>query len=370
MARRFASDIDLLKFSLINAMLNPVSSDPSGLGSGDAGRVWYNTATPSLKFWNGTTAIDLLARSTHTGSQTASTISDLASVVQAYSLSTFAAPTGDISLASHKLTNVTNGSGANDAVNKSQLDAVAASAASGISIKSPVRAASTANVTVGSTGNGTVMDGVTLATSDRILLKDQTTGNQNGIYVVGASSLTRATDMDVTGEVTPGTLVYVTEGSANGDKQFAVSSDAAITVGTTTITWVQVGGSGSTTYVAGDGLTESPSLTFNVGAGTGISVAANSVAVDTSVVTRKAGGAVPSTTSGIFTVSGAVVTVNHGLANYAPIVVVRAYTSPASGYTQGQLVEMDNVATDQNNVQITFPGSSITASNWIVEIYG
>ena len=76
MARRFATDIDLLKFSLLNAMLNPVSTDPTGLGAGDAGRVWFNTTTPTLKVWNGTSAIDLLARSTQTGTQLASTISD------------------------------------------------------------------------------------------------------------------------------------------------------------------------------------------------------------------------------------------------------------------------------------------------------
>lgn len=369
MARRFATSIDLLGFSLLNAMLNPVSSDPSGLGAGDKGRAWFNTTTNKLMYWNGTTAIDATARANHTGTQTASTISDFDTQVRTSRLDQMATPTASVSMNSQTLTNLANGSGANDAVNKSQLDAVAAAAATGISIKSPVRAASTANVTVGSTGNGATMDGVTLATNDRILLKDQTTGNQNGIYVVGASSLTRATDMDATGEVVPGTLVYVTEGSVNGDKSFAVQSDAAITVGTTTITWVQITGNAGTTYSAGDGLTESPAGTFNVGAGTGITVNANDVAITTSLVVRKVTGVIPTSTSGIFSVSGAVVTVNHALSNSAASLTIRPYTSPVSGYTQGEEVDVQNVCTDANNMEITLPANP-ASNNWIITITG
>lgn len=369
MARRFAVDIDLLGFSLLNALLNPVSSDPGGLGAGDEGRAWYNTTTNKLMYWNGSAAIDATARANHTGTQTASTISDFDTQVRTSRLDQMAAPTASVSLNSQTITNLANGSGANDAVNKAQLDVVAAAAASGISIKSPVRAASTANVTIGSTGNGAVMDGVTLATNDRILLKDQTTGSQNGIYDVGASALTRATDMDATGEVAPGTMVFVREGSVNGDKAFAVSSDAAITVGTTTITWVQITGTSGTVYTAGDGLTESPAGTFNVGAGTGITVNANDVAINTSVVGRRVTGVIPTSSSGIFTVSGAVVTINHALSNSAPRVTLRAYTSPVSGYTQGELVEVGEVATDANNVDITLPANP-ASNNWFVSILG
>lgn len=367
--RRFAADINILGFSLLNALLNPVSSDPGGLGGGDEGRVWYNTTTNKLMYWNGTTAIDATARANHTGTQTASTISDLAATVQAYTLDQFADAAADISLNSNKITNLADGSGANDAVNFGQLQLVAAAAASGLSIKAPVRAASTANVTIGSTGNGATMDGVTLATGDRILLKDQTTGNQNGLYLVGASSLSRTTDMDATGEVAPGTLVFVREGSVNGDKAFAVSSDAAITVGTTTITWVQITGNAGTTYSAGDGLTESPAGTFNVGAGTGITVNANDVQVTTSVVVRKVTGVIPTSTSGIFTVSGAVVTVNHGLSNSAASLTIRPYTSPVSGYTQGEEVDMQNVCTDANNMEITLPANP-ASNNWVITIEG
>lgn len=367
MARKFITPIDLSSFELLNAKAHNLASDPGGLGSGEKGLTWFNTTTNKWKVWDGTTAIDVLARANHSGTQTASTVSDLATVVKAYRLDEFAAPTASVSLGSQKITSLLAGTAAGDAVNKTQLDAVAASAATGTSIKDPVRVASTANVTIASTGNGATMDGVTLATDDRVLLKDQSSASENGIYTVGASSLTRAADMDATDEVKPGTLVYVFEGTANGDKQFAVTSDAAITVGTTAMTWGQLTG-GGTTYTAGDGLTLT-STTFDVGAGDGISVAADVVAVDSDVVVRKVTGVVPASTSGIFSISGAVVTVNHALDNFAPRLTLRYYTSPGSGNTQGALVEAEEIASDENNLVVTLP-SAPSANQYYLMIEG
>ena len=344
MARKFLTNIDVALNAVQNAMLHPVSSDPTGLTSGQKGLVWFNTTTDKLMFWNGTTAIDATARANHSGTQLAATISDLAATVQAYRLDQFAAATSPIV--------VPNATLSTHAVNKGQLDAVAASAATGTSIKDPVRAATTANITL---SGAQTIDGVSVVAGNRVLVKDQSTGANNGIYVAASGSWTRATDMDATGEVLPGTLVYVTEGTANGDKQFALTSDSAITVGTTAQTWGQITGSG-TSYSGGAGLVLSGS-TFDVGAGTGISVAADAVAVDTTVVARKVSGIVPATTSAPFTVSGATVTVNHALSNFSPRVTVRYYTSPGGGNTQGHLVEVDEVASDANNVVLTFPAA-------------
>ena len=69
--------------------------------------------------------------------------------------------------------------------------------------------------------NGDTLDGVTLATGDRILLKDQSTGSENGIYTVNSSGApTRATDFDADSEVTSGAFTFVTEGTTNGDDWF------------------------------------------------------------------------------------------------------------------------------------------------------
>lgn len=366
MARRFTTPIDLSLLELLRAKIWNNNGTPAGLGGGDAGLIWYDTADNKVKIWNGSAAIDLLARANHTGTQTASTISDLAAVVKAYTLDEFGDAAADLNVGGFKVTNAANGSASGDLVNKGQLDAVAASAASGVSIKEPVRAASTASVTVGSTGNGATMDGVTLATGDRVLLKDQSTPSQNGIYTVGASALTRADDMDATGEVKPGTMVYVTEGTAAGDKQYAVTSNAAITVGTDAMTWGVIN-SGGTTYTAGDGI-DLTGTDFDVVAGTGI-VVGTDVAIDTSLVVRKKTGVIPASTSGIFSVSGAVVTINHALSNSAPRLTVRAYTSPVSGYTQGQLVEMEEVASDANNLVVTLPANP-ASNNWVVTVEG
>jgi hypothetical protein len=100
-----------------------------------------------------------------------------------------------------------------DAVNKSHLDAAIATASAGLFYKTPVRVASTANVTISSPG--TSIDGVTLSSGDRVLLKNQSTGSQNGIYVFNGSgsSMTRATDADTSAEVKAGIYVVVNEGT-------------------------------------------------------------------------------------------------------------------------------------------------------------
>lgn len=353
MARKFLTSVDLALNSLQNAMLHPVSSDPTGLTTAQKGLVWFNTTTNRLKVWDGAAAVDLLDLGSATGTITAAKVSDLASTVQAYRLDQFAAATSPIT--------VPNGTAAGHAVNKSQLDAVQAAASTGISIKEPVRAATTANITLSA---AQTIDGVSVVAGDRVLVKNQTTGSENGIYVAAAGAWSRAADMDATGEVVPGTVVFVREGTTNGDKQFAVTSDATITVGTTTMTWGQITGTG-TSYSGGAGLTLSGS-TFDVGAGTGISVAADSVAVDTTVVARKVTGTIPATTSGIFSVSGAAVTVNHGLNNLAPRVTVRYGSTPVNG-TTGALVEVEEIASDANNVVLTFPAAP-TANQYVISV--
>ncbi|MFC3802795.1 phage tail protein [Cohnella sp. GCM10012308] len=110
-----------------------------------------------------------------------------------------------------------------------------------------VRVATTANITL--SGLQTI-DGVALAAGDRVLAKNQTTGSQNGIYVAAAGAWLRGADADTTAKVAAGISVYVREGTAGGGKTFAMSNTAAVTLGTTAITFVQTGGAGASTDTA------------------------------------------------------------------------------------------------------------------------
>jgi phage-related tail fiber protein len=100
--------------------------------------------------------------------------------------------------------------------------------------KKPVRAATTANITLSGTQT---IDGVAVIAGDRVLVKDQTTASQNGIYVCAAGAWSRATDADGNSEVVTGLSVRVTEGTVNAKKGYFLSTTGAITVGTTALTF-------------------------------------------------------------------------------------------------------------------------------------
>lgn len=165
-------------------------------------------------------------------------------------------------------------SAADDAVTKSYADALL----NGFTVKDPVRVATTANITL--SGEQTI-DGVSAVTGDRVLVKNQTTASANGIYVVAAGSWSRSTDADATGEVNGGMTIFVNEGTVNADSTWVLTTNDPIIVGTTNLTFTQFSGLGQVT--AGDGLTKSGN-TINVIAGTGISVAADSVSTNDSQI--------------------------------------------------------------------------------------
>ena len=143
-----------------------------------------------------------------------------------------------------------SGFGTTSLVTKEYVDAVKV----GLDFKDSVRVASTANVTV--SGPGAAIDGITLSSGDRVLLKNQSTASQNGIYVFNgaASALTRATDADANAEVTAGMFVFVEEGTVNADQGFVLTTDGTITVGSTSLSFTQFSGAGQ--IVAGDAITK------------------------------------------------------------------------------------------------------------------
>ena len=204
--------------------------------------------------------------------------------------------TGTVDVASKRITSVADPTQAQDAATKNYVDAVK----TGLDVKESVRVATTTNLTAtysnGTSGVGATLtnsgalaaitiDGVSLSVGERILIKDQTVGLQNGIYTVttvgsGAAAwvLTRATDADANSpivEVGPGMFTFVEEGTTNADNGFVCTNNGTITIGTTAITWVQFSGAGQIT--AGAGLTKTGN-TLDVGGTTDrITVAADSI---------------------------------------------------------------------------------------------
>jgi hypothetical protein len=168
----------------------------------------------------------------------------------------------------------------NHAATKAYVDA----ARSGLDVKQSVRAATIAAVLLASgLENGDAIDGVTLATGDRVLVKNQGTSSENGIYVVQASgAAVRATDFDGTGEVSGGAFTFVEEGTVNADSGWVVTSNGAITVGTDAIAWVQFSGAGQIT--AGNGLTKSGNTIDAVGTAGRISVSSDAIDIDSGYI--------------------------------------------------------------------------------------
>ena len=161
-------------------------------------------------------------------------------------------------------------------VNKAYVDSVT----SGLSVKSPVKVATTGNLNATyNNGAGTLtansnfalsVDGVTVSVNDRILVKDQSTAAQNGFYKVTATGsgsaafvLTRTPDADAASELVAGAFAFVEEGTANADNGYVLSTDGAVTLGTTAINFEQFSGAGQIS--AGDGLTKTGNaLSLNV----------------------------------------------------------------------------------------------------------
>jgi hypothetical protein len=207
-------------------------------------------------------ATDPLARANHSGTQTASTISDFDTQVRSSRLDQMAVPTSSVSLNSQKITNLATPTDSTDAATKAYVDAVT----EGLHIHSAVVAATTTNVALATDlENGDTLDGVTLATGNRILVKNQTTTSENGIYVVQASGQpTRATDFDTAAEVDSGDFVFVYSGTVNGSTGWVQTNQPA-TIGTDPIVFTQFSGAG--TYTAGTGLTLTGTV-FSINTGT------------------------------------------------------------------------------------------------------
>lgn len=171
---------------------------------------------------------NLRNRANHTGTQAQSTIANLASDLAAKAPLANPTFTGSVTLPGDPTANL-------HAATKQYVDGLLAN----VGKRGRVRVATTANITISTAlNNGDVIDGVTLATGDLVLVKNQTTGSQNGVYVVGASPA-RSADYDSWDEF-PGSLIGVAEGTANGDTLWLCTNNAGGTLGTTAVAFSQL----------------------------------------------------------------------------------------------------------------------------------
>lgn len=168
--------------------------------------------------------------------------------VRASRLDQMAAPNADVSLNSHKITNLATPTQATDAATKAYTDSVA----SGLNAKSAARAAS--NTNIGALSGTPTIDGYATSASDRVLLMGQTTASANGIWVVHAGAWTRPTDF-ASGADETGAFVFVETGTNYANNGFVLSGTGPMIVDTDSETWVQFTGAGEIT--AGSGLNKS-----------------------------------------------------------------------------------------------------------------
>lgn len=197
---------------------------------------------------------------------------------------------GTISASSYRITSLADPINDTDAATKKYVDA----ARTGLDVKASVVAATTANITLSGTQT---IDGIALAVGDRVLVKNQSTGSENGIYVVASGAWNRAEDADNSpsgGEVTSGMFTFVESGTVNSNTGFVLTTLNPITLGTTALTFTIFTTAGAIT--AGDGLTKvGDTLSVNVTGGLEI------VADNVQIASTAAGNGL-TISSGVFSV--------------------------------------------------------------------
>ena len=287
------NNLDLVKNELQNARVQNLATAPS---SPAVGQFYYDTVLGYLRVYNGSSwdrlddnwvsSVGATAPIQSSGGATPTISIDAATTSAAGSMSSTDKTLIDGATAtdtastlvkrdSNKRFRAGDPSDPQDVATKAYVDGFA----SGLDVKASVRAATTANITL--SGEQTI-DGVSVVAGDRVLVKNQTAGENNGIYVASASSWARSSDADSNTEVTPNLFTFVEEGTANADSGWTLSNNGSITLGTTALTFSQFSGAGQIT--AGDGLTKTGNTINAVGTAGRVSVSANAIDIDSTYV--------------------------------------------------------------------------------------
>tara|TARA_R100000773_G_scaffold40039_1_gene35828 strand:+ start:191 stop:1450 length:1260 start_codon:yes stop_codon:yes gene_type:complete len=189
-------------------------------------------------------------------------------------LNEFTAPDGAVSLNSQKITNLADPTADADAANKGYVDGVA----QGLDVKDSVKATTTANITLSGTQT---IDGIALSADDRVLVKNQNTASENGLYLCKASTWTRTDDL-ASGADAAGAFVFVEQGTVNAENGFVCTSNkGSAVVGTNNLTFAQFSGAGQ--VIAGNGLDKSGNtLSVDLKSNGGLVIESTEIAVDLS----------------------------------------------------------------------------------------
>lgn len=221
MAISYLSPINLNQNEIQNVRLQNLGVDPS---TPVLGQLWENTASHRHKIYDGTVNQII--------------------VYQSDPLNSLAPPIAAVSMNNQLLTNLASPVNPLDAATKQYVD----QSELGLDVKASVVAASTVAGTLATSfANGSVIDGITLATGNRILIKDQATGAENGIYVVNATGApTRSADCNSTANYLTGAFTFVETGAANQGNSYVVATQGTITPDTTAVVWTQFSGTAVT----------------------------------------------------------------------------------------------------------------------------
>lgn len=260
------------------------------------GQYYYNSSSKVSFQWNGIAwrprdaaaltdgsipiaalATNPLARANHTGQQAASTILDLAAVVQAYRLDQFAAPAANVAFGGFRITGHGTAIAATDVPNLQQVQQlIAAGVAGQTAIKNPAHCLADGNVT--QSGVQTI-DGYTgTAGTTRVLCTGMTDATKAGLYIMQSGAWTRASDADESTEWVQGTEILIANGTTYGGTIWRLTTAGTTTPGTSSMTFAQV--AKVNTYTA-DGVTlQTTGMQFSARLGWGLTTDANGIAVD------------------------------------------------------------------------------------------
>jgi len=166
-----------------------------------------------------------------------SDISGFDTQVRTNRLDELAKPTANLDINNNRLTNVADPSNAQDAATKAYVDATR----QGLDVKASVRVSTLGNIVLAGTQT---IDGVALNAGDRVLVRQQTTESENGIYVAATGPWSRATDANSSTNVTAGLFTFVSEGTQNADSGWVLTTNDTITLGSTALSFTQFSGAG------------------------------------------------------------------------------------------------------------------------------
>jgi hypothetical protein len=308
MATKFVTNLDLNKNQILNATFEVLTTDP-GTDNFD-GRMYFNSNDGVIKIYDATAVAwrkviagigevaGVISAGTHSTALTISESNGQISITPNLATSASAgllsasdfSKLGDATSEAHNNKLVIRDGGGQAKFGTPTDDAHAATkgyvdaARSGLDVKASVRVATTAPLTIASNlENGDTVDGVELVTGDRVLVKDQTSGAENGIYVVQATGAAlRSEDANSSAEVTAGMFTFVAEGTVNADSGWVLSTNDTITLDTTALTFVQFSGAGQVT--AGAGLTKTGNTIDAVGTADRITVNSDSIDIASTYV--------------------------------------------------------------------------------------